>query len=136
MCSSDLPLGSDTGAYAAMAALQARILGAPDDERDAAAAAAVRVASHELLVKAAQADERGAARRECPVTLSAPDGSLLEGVVDLAFHDGNAWVVVDFKTDREISAEHLDRYRRQVAVYAAAIAKATGEAASATLVRV
>ena len=64
-------------------------------------------------------------RRIVLIVIGYGFGSLLEGVVDLAFHDGNAWVVVDFKTDREISAEHLDRYRRQVAVYAAAIAKAT-----------
>jgi len=62
--------------------------------------------------------------------------TLLEGVVDLAFRDGDSWTVIDFKTDREISQAGLDRYRRQVALYAAAIGRATGAGVSAYLLRV
>jgi ATP-dependent exoDNAse (exonuclease V) beta subunit len=44
--------------------------------------------------------------------------------------------VVDFKTDREISQAGMDRYSRQVALYAAAIARATGGTATGYLLRV
>ena len=57
------------------------------------------------------------------------DGSLIEGVVDLAFRDDtpdfSGWTVVDFKTDREF-AMASDRYKAQVATYAGAIQTATG----------
>jgi ATP-dependent exoDNAse (exonuclease V) beta subunit len=62
---------------------------------------------------------------------------MIEGVVDLAFEEeGRGWTVVDYKTDRELAAIGEDRYRRQVALYAAAIAQATGRPASGVLVRV
>ncbi|MEQ1908077.1 MAG: UvrD-helicase domain-containing protein [Vicinamibacterales bacterium] len=130
------PLVGDRSAYVLAADVQARILGAPESEREAVVDAALRVSSHDLLKRAAAAAERGQARRECPVTITAPDGSLLEGVVDLAFEDNGEWVVVDFKTDREISGLGFERYRRQVALYAAAVSKATGTPASAFLLRV
>ena len=116
--------------------VQARILGAPEAERDAAAEAVIRVLAHDLLRRAAAADAGGRARRECPVTLLTQEGTLIEGVVDLAFEDGGRWVVIDFKTDREISQDGIERYRRQVALYAAAISRATGLPADATLIRV
>jgi hypothetical protein len=43
---------------------------------------------------------------------------------------------VDFKTDRAIGEESDATYRRQVAVYALAIAAATGRPATATILRV
>ena len=39
------------------------------------------------------------------------DGVLAEGVVDLAFREGEEWWVVDFKTDRQLEGA-LDVYRR------------------------
>ena len=69
------------------------------------------------------------------MTLRAADGTLVEGVVDLAFLERDVWTVVDFKTDQEI-AKALDVYRRQVALYAEAIAAATGKPARAMLLRV
>ncbi len=45
------------------------------------------------------------------MTARGDDGVLVEGVVDLAFGDGDAWVVVDFKTNQELEAA-LDVYRR------------------------
>ena len=96
----------------------------------------MRVSNHDVLRRAAVADLAGLARRECPITFTAPDGALLEGVVDLAYEDAGQWVVVDFKTDREISQTGIERYTRQVALYAAAISKATGRPAAAFLVRI
>ena len=61
---------------------------------------------------------------------------LVEGAVDVAFReDGGAWTVVDFKTDVEL-AGRLEEYRRQVALYAQAIARATGRPARGVLLRV
>ena len=60
---------------------------------------------------------------------------LVEGAVDLAFEDDQGWTVVDFKTDADI-ADQLDTYVRQVQLYAAAIARATGRPASGVLLRI
>ena len=63
------------------------------------------------------------------------DGVLVEGIVDLAFEDHGAWTVVDYKTDRDLATAGEDRYRRQVALYASAIAQATGRPASGVILR-
>ena len=70
-----------------------------------------------------------------PVDLE-PIPQLIEGIVDLAFEQDGAWTVVDYKTDREIAASGEERYRRQIAIYAAAITQATGAPASGVLVRI
>jgi ATP-dependent exoDNAse (exonuclease V) beta subunit len=44
-------------------------------------------------------------------------------------------VVVDFKTDRELDGA-IDRYRRQVQVYAAALASALARPARGILMRI
>jgi ATP-dependent exoDNAse (exonuclease V) beta subunit len=61
---------------------------------------------------------------------------LVEGVVDLAFEEGGRWTVVDYKTDRELAATGEEQYRRQVALYAQAVAQATGGQTAGVLVRV
>ena len=67
--------------------------------------------------------------------LRRPDGTLAEGVVDLAFREAEGWVVVDFKTDREL-AERREVYAAQVALYVEAVAAATGLAARGVLLQV
>ena len=89
---------------------------------------------HSLMARAREAAAKGACRRETPVTATAPDGVLIEGVVDLAFREGDAWTVVDFKTDREL-ADALDVYRRQVWLYADMVTQATGQPATAVLMK-
>jgi ATP-dependent helicase/nuclease subunit A len=118
---------------------QGRLLGATDDEIGAAADAALAALAHPLLRRAAVAHEHGGLRRETPVALRLPDGSLAEGVVDLAFREpadaarGEAeWTVVDFKTDRELETRRVE-YARQVALYAEAVTRATGEPARPVL---
>jgi ATP-dependent exoDNAse (exonuclease V) beta subunit len=118
-----------------IASLHARALGMSEDDATAAAAVVRRMLSHDLLIRARRAEARGACRRETPVTISLADGTLVDGVVDLAFEEGGAWTVVDYKTDRELAAGE-ERYRRQVALYAAAIARATDTPVSAWLVRI
>jgi ATP-dependent exoDNAse (exonuclease V) beta subunit len=131
-----MPLG-DAGvhALAPLAEAQARILGADAVEKAAAVDLAQRVREHPVLRAAAQAEARGTCFRETPVTLRLEEGDLVEGVVDLAFDDGQGFVVVDFKTDRELDGA-LERYRRQVQIYAAAIAISTGRPARGMLMRV
>ena len=119
-----------------IAGLEARVLALGDDDAEAAAAIAERVLTHELLARARRAAARGACRRETPVTLTLDDGTLVEGIVDLAFEEDGAWTVVDYKTDREIATDGEEQYRRQVAAYASAIARATGAPVSGVLVRV
>ena len=117
---------------AAAAATYARLLGADAADRDAAAAMAGRVLASPLLRRAAKASR---CRREVPVTMTDGAGVLVEGVVDLVFEEQGRSIVVDFKTDVEIGRVGLDRYRRQVAFYAAAVASATGRPAEPVLLR-
>jgi ATP-dependent exoDNAse (exonuclease V) beta subunit len=105
--------------------LQARILGAPAEEVEAATAAVGAALAHPLLARARDAWRAGRCRRETPLAWRQADGSLVEGVLDLAFEDAGGWTVVDFKTDAEIAAE-LRTYRRQVRLYASIVARATG----------
>jgi ATP-dependent exoDNAse (exonuclease V) beta subunit len=64
--------------------------------------------------------------------LELDDGTLIEGVVDLAFREDTAefagWTVVDFKTDREFAVSS-GRYMSQVRVYSEAVELATGSPA-------
>jgi ATP-dependent exoDNAse (exonuclease V) beta subunit len=119
-----------------IAIVEARTRGLSGEEAETAAAMAARVFAHEVLTRARAADARGACRRETPVTSTLDDGTLVEGIVDLAFEETGGWVVVDYKTDREIASHGEERYRRQVALYASAIAQASGAPTSAVLVRV
>src|SRR5213078_3060784 len=88
-----------------------------------------------LMERARDAWRAGRCRRETPVACREPDGSLREGVLDLAFEDGDGWTVVDFETDAEIAGQ-LGRYRRQVGLYASVVARATGKNVTAVLMQV
>ncbi|MDB4938336.1 MAG: ATP-dependent nuclease, subunit, partial [Labilithrix sp.] len=128
-----VPLDGDAAAIADASRIQARILGASDDETAAARDAVAAALAHPLLARA-----RAAVRieRETALMLRASDGALVEGVVDLAFlEEGAGWTVVDFKTDVEI-AGRKDDYARQIDAYARAIAAATGQPAKGALLAV
>jgi ATP-dependent exoDNAse (exonuclease V) beta subunit len=129
------PLAAAAEQVGEVAALEGRMLGATDIEVAAAGAAAAAALAHPILARARAAVGVGTCRREVPVTMQQDDGMLVEGVVDLAFLDEGTWVVVDFKTDREL-AVGLDVYRRQVQLYAEMVGRATGEPARAVLMRV
>ncbi|MEO8605637.1 MAG: UvrD-helicase domain-containing protein, partial [bacterium] len=126
------PLTAASAQLADVAAVQARILGAPPEEAAAAVAAVAAALSHPLLRAAAASDS---CRRELPIMLRAADETLIEGALDLAFRDASGWTVIDFKTDQEVGAR-ADVYRRQVALYARALSEATGVPARAVLLRV
>jgi ATP-dependent exoDNAse (exonuclease V) beta subunit len=130
-----VPLDANRVQVQQIASLYGRVLGA-DDRGVAAAAAAVQSAlAHPLVVRAREAAAKGQCRRETPVTLKLADGTLVEGVLDLAFLEKDGWMVLDFKTDRELEKE-LEHYKRQVGLYAAAVSRATGKTASAILMSV
>jgi ATP-dependent exoDNAse (exonuclease V) beta subunit len=120
---------ADAAAIGTIAKVQARALGAPADEVDAATRTIVAALDHPLLVRARNAS---IVRRECPVVLREDDGTITEGVLDLAFRDEGGWTVVDFKTDAA-EGERAASYAAQVRAYARAVAVATGVAARGVL---
>src|SRR5262249_12503363 len=122
-----IELDSDRAAVQNVAELQGRLLGSTPDEISAATETVARALSHPLLRRAAIAQASGHCRRETQVSLVLDSGSLVEGVVDLAFFDSETgrWTVVDFKTDVELEGR-LEEYRLQVGLYVEAISKAVG----------
>ncbi len=118
----DVELDASTEAIAGLAALNARILGAPDEESDAARDAVAAVLAHPLLVRSRAAER---CHREYPIVLPLDDGRLLEGVIDLAFVENGVWTVIDLKTDAD-SAERRAQYARQLRWYGYALTKLTG----------
>jgi hypothetical protein len=131
----DLPLGTGEALLPALAEAQGRVLGASAGEVAAAQVAARDVLRHPVLRAAAEAAASGRCYREAPVTWRLETGAIVEGYVDLAYLTDEGFVVVDFKTDRELDGA-LDRYTRQVQIYAAAISAATGRPARAVLMRI
>jgi ATP-dependent exoDNAse (exonuclease V) beta subunit len=112
-----------------MVHVNARLVDATAAEIDAALTTVWGTLQHPLMQRAARAN---AIRRETPVQHYRDDGTLIEGVVDLAFVEDtpefNGWNVVDFKTDREIE-KAKDLYCAQVAIYVDAVRLATRSAA-------
>jgi ATP-dependent exoDNAse (exonuclease V) beta subunit len=130
-----VPLDGDLSVIQRLATIHGRILGAPQEEVDAAGES-VRVAlAHRVFEEARQAARQGRCRREVPIVWRDADGLLIEGVVDLAFEQAGGWTVIDFKTDEEFRGDE-PAYRRQVGMYAAAIKAANGAPVSALLMRV
>ena len=120
-----------------VASTQARIVGATADEEAAAIVVVAGVVDHVVWKDARRAEQAGLPSRvwrETPVTLHVA-GTILEGVVDLAYQRDEVVTVVDFKTDRAV-APALDRYTRQVAAYARAFGRATGKPTRAILLQV
>jgi len=138
---SDAPLSEaalDAGpadTLARLADAHGRVLGADAAEVAAARDVVVRTLAHPIMRDAARAAAAGKCYRETPITLRLDERTLVEGHVDLAFDAGDAFVVIDFKTDRELEGA-LERYRAQVQIYAQAISRATGRPARAVLMSV
>ena len=110
---------------AAIAQVEVRILEADLHDTDAAVQTAFSALRHELLAGIATASRL---HREFPILFREGE-KLIEGVIDLAFHDGNEWTIVDFKTgpaDKKRNRGQLDLYRR-------ALGQATGQPVRAVL---
>jgi ATP-dependent helicase/nuclease subunit A len=132
----DVPLvAAGTETIDRLARAHGRLLGAAPAEVTRAAALVAQVLAAPIIQRAAAAEARNACFRETPVTLRLDTGVIVEGIVDLAYDDGDGFVVVDFKTDRELEGSR-ERYERQVRIYAAAIRAATGRPVRAALMRV
>lgn len=129
-----IPLDGDAAQVSASAQLHGRILGASAGEIEAARTTVTTALQHPLIERARKAAAHGACHREMPLTLREEEGTLIEGLADLAFRENGKWIVVDFKTDQEL-ATALERYRRQVAIYATAISKVTSSSSEAFLFR-
>lgn len=92
-----------------------------DEAREVLAAAIQAPFFREVILGADQA------LRELAV-LEDVDGATLSGRIDLAARSGTAWIVVDFKTDREIAPpeELLARYGGQKEAYSRVLGRALG----------
>jgi len=99
-----------------------RILGATDEETEAAEDIIVRALSHPLL-KRARSSPR--CHSELPITLRLDGFRILEGICDLLFLEGEMWHVVDFKTEED-SSRRSAQYERQIQWYAHAVSQLTG----------
>ena len=129
----EVPFDADEAAVAAAVSAHGRLVGATDEERAAASRAVAGALAHPLLRRAAGAAR---VRREVPLVHPLADGTLAEGVADLAFQEreDGPWVVVDFKTD--LADGGGDGYRGQIALYVEAVRAATGSAAEGVLLGV
>ncbi|MBI3247728.1 MAG: UvrD-helicase domain-containing protein [Deltaproteobacteria bacterium] len=77
-----------------------------------------------LMQRARQSESRFA---EVPFSLHL-SGRLLEGIIDFAFIENGAWILMDFKTDHVAPARANERaasYRAQVQLYALALERLT-----------
>ena len=127
-------LDADAALIQGLAASRARVLGATDEEAAFASRTVQTVLAHPLLDRARQAMQQNACRREAPVTWRGPEGTIVEGVIDLAFKEDLRWTIVDFKTDEEL--RRLESYRAQVGLYCTALQAATGHATVGILMRI
>jgi len=132
-----VPLDADRTGVEAVGRVQGRVFGASVEEVAAGVEIVHGALQHPLIRRAAKAFEAGECRREVPVLMTLDDGTIVEGIVDLAFRENgkdSVWTVVDYKTDFELSGR-IDEYRRQVGLYVEAIARATGQKAKGVLFR-
>ena len=106
-------LDADENEIADAARIEGRIAGATEEEVTASRDVVYAALAHPLLVRARSAERL---EREINVMLREDDGTIVEGVVDLAFFEKDAgWTVVDFKTDLHMG-DREGAYAQQVAL--------------------
>jgi ATP-dependent helicase/nuclease subunit A len=132
-----VPLDADQARVETIARTQGTMLGATNEEVAAAVLSTMAALAHPIFLAAKTAGD--SCRREAPVLLAEADGSLVEGVLDLAYRvtvlGTPEWVIVDYKTDAELAGRQK-AYEEQVRLYARAVGAATGEATRGVLLRV
>jgi ATP-dependent helicase/nuclease subunit A len=99
--------------------LFARVRAAGNVQIEAPFALALDAAEYRVLAAAAG-----------PAAAGGPPREIIEGVIDLAFREGDGWTLVDYKSDQagaRIDAARRAKYRAQVDLYAAAWQRITGE---------
>jgi ATP-dependent exoDNAse (exonuclease V) beta subunit len=118
---------SDESSLAAVATSVAAELERPDLAGEAAALARACWRAAPMRAAADAEAQSGAVHRELQVGFVVDD-VIVSGAIDVLYRDGDAWVVVDFKTDRAAEADVLlSRYRPQGAAYALAAESVLGE---------
>lgn len=125
------PFDAERPALSALSSSLGRLIGATEAEVTFAADAAKAALEHPLLRAAALASD---VRREVVISQQLSDGTIAEGVIDLAYRAADGWVVVDFKTDAVVPNEGA--YAEQLQLYVSALSRATGEAARGMLLQV
>jgi ATP-dependent exoDNAse (exonuclease V) beta subunit len=126
-----VPLDADQPLIQGIAESQARLVAATAAELSAAVSAVGAALTHDVLRRAAAALEL---RREVPVAHVHADGTIVEGIIDLAFREPRGWLIVDFKTDAEL--RDPTRYVEQVRLYVEAVRAATDQPAEGLLLAV
>ena len=124
-------LDPDSRAVEAQARLHGRLLGGTDREIESTARVVVGFLLHPLADRARRAQRAGRLRREVPLAWHEESGSIVEGTADLVLEEGDAWLVVDFKTDEQVD---VFKYRNQVSTYVKALAQVTGAPVHGALV--
>ncbi|HXJ96241.1 MAG TPA: UvrD-helicase domain-containing protein [Terriglobia bacterium] len=125
----DVPLAGTKKEVYQLARLHGRLLGAPGSEVEAAAQVVMATLEHPLLQRARSA---ATCHREFPLAMKMDSGRLVEGVLDLAFMEDGAWIVVDFKSDADLPARRR-RYELQLGWYVYALSSITKVAARGVL---
>jgi ATP-dependent helicase/nuclease subunit A len=128
----DVPLDADRATVQRLVDWNTRLLGSPDEERDAATAAVESALAHPMLARARVARR---CHREYPIVSKLDGGKVLEGVIDLAFVENDQWIIVDFKTDADTS-ERRSQYERQLQWYGFALSQLTQMPARAVLLQI
>ena len=118
----DVALQASRGQVESVVLMHGRVLGAPPQEAAAAVEAVAAALAHPLLRRAAAAPRL---HRELPLLCRLDDGRLLDGVLDLAFLEGDAWTIVDFKTDAHLR-DRRPGYERQLQWYLCGLSRLTG----------
>jgi ATP-dependent helicase/nuclease subunit A len=123
-----IDLDADMVAIRAAVVMKARFFDSTAEETEAAVVVVETALRHPVMRRAAASVTKERLRRETPVFLTLEDGTLAEGVVDLAFREQDVgfdgWTVVDFKTGNEFESASA-RYFAQVSLYAQAVGAAT-----------
>jgi hypothetical protein len=138
-----VPLDANEGTVRRIAETQGRILlgfgEGVEEEVYAVIEIVMAVLGHPLFDRIRAASASGRCYRELPIIWRASDGSLIEGTIDLAFEEGpggeRQFVVLDFKTDKELDAE-AERYRRQLTIYCKALTALWGLPARGVVMRI
>jgi len=118
---------ADASSVAAVAAAVAAELERPDLAAEAAELALACWQATPVRAAAEAAARPQAVHREIQVGFVV-DEVVVSGAIDLLYRSGDAWVVVDYKTDRAAEPDVLlSRYRPQGAAYALAAEAVLGE---------
>jgi ATP-dependent exoDNAse (exonuclease V) beta subunit len=100
-------------------------LDAPEADPEVLEAARALAAQFERSALGQKATRAARVGRETDVLFEF-EGLLVRGVIDLWFEDDGELVLVDYKTDRQISAERQAEYATQLALYTVALERALG----------